>query len=242
MLALGRFLMRQTPPRPTHDSGELSNEISVTECRCYRIAAFWDPGWFSLVNRFFMKDHPAQAHINVTGIHDAIRLYVHERFDVPMIEISVSEAHSMRTADARHSVGGTMAINGIRSHVTADTNYCRARQEFCPIIHERVNEIEPDMVALLVGHIEFTSLAKQLTAKGMRVLVPDFRETVSSQHPRPERRVETSLSLRQAASDKPTYEELLTRASESDQILALPFLPPSRWKSPQGSNDDGGQS
>lgn len=193
-----------------------------------RIGVFYDGTWFAYLSDFYATAHQRAARIALDGFHDALRWYAHTETGTPLADCVVPEAHYVRgrIQTPATSFDNVLATAGITRH---DLPLHGGKEKgvdvhFALEVWERATTVPLEWVVLATGDADFAPLAKRLSARGVRVVVPVVDIRSSPGAPPPAWTPRTAAPLRAAATSTPSFDALFAPADRPDYPLRSPFV------------------
>lgn len=183
--------------------------------------------WFHLTH-YWLHAHPMRKRLDLAGVHDAIRFHAHKSYGEPLDNIKITQRHHFESGRGSANPKWTTVLQQRLAYQCHQLGYDHINDRevgvdvaYALTCWDTAGDI--DMVALLTGDGDHYPLAERLTGEDRRVLVPSIQARYVDARTGKQRWLHTGTPLRDAATDNPTWEELLTDADGVDGLIS-PFL------------------
>lgn len=195
-----------------------------------RIGVFIDGSfWFHLFY-YWLHNHRMGLRLDLEGVQDAGRWYARGVFDRPVEEIIIDQSHHFQALRDPLPFGFAKVLD--RLHITRhelpfDHRKNRAvgvEVELALTCWDEAYAAGLDMVMLVTGDDDHRPLVERLVGDGVRVLVPQIDVTFTDNRSLKPRWLVTSPHLCEAATDTPTWDDLISATLDEDYSLTSAFL------------------
>ncbi|MGP4029701.1 hypothetical protein [Actinomadura sp. 3N407] len=183
--------------------------------------------WFNLAH-YWLHHHSMRTQLAIEGVRDVARWYASEQFQRPVDEVQIDRAHYFQavSAGAPYRFFRVLKRLGITVHqLSFDPRRNRAvgvKTEFALTCWSETAELR--LVMLLTGDDEYRPLVERLVEDDVRVLIPHIDVTFTDSRSKRERWLVTSPHLSDAATDTPSWDDLLDATQAKDYPLASPYI------------------
>jgi hypothetical protein len=190
--------------------------------------------WFHLAH-YWLHEHEMRVKLRLDGVQDAIRWYAREAFGRPVQHTRIHRSHFVHGPKSTLSPAYAKVLDRLgvtRHHMAANPTNNRVlgvRAELILLCYDDAYYDDLDMVALITGDDEYRPLVDRLVAEKVKVLIPQIETDFTDNRTGDKRWLATSSHLCGAATDAPSYEELL-RATETDQYAERNLTSPFLWE------------
>lgn len=195
-----------------------------------RIGVYIDGGFWFRLFYYWLHHHWMSRRLALDGVQDAARWYARTVFDRPVEQIIIDQSHHFQAL--RDPVPGGFAKVLDRLHITHhglpfDQRKARAvgvEVELALTCWEQAYAAGLDMVMLVTGNDDYRPLVERLVGDNVRVLVPQIDVTFTDGRSLRPRWLVTSPHLCEAATDTPTWDDLIGATLAQDYALTSALL------------------
>lgn len=194
----------------------------------FRIGVFIDGSFWFHLTYYWLHHHPARTQLAIDGVRDIARWYASNKFQRPVDETKIEKVHYFQaiSSDRPERFFNVLDRLGvIRHELSFDDRRKRAiglKTEFALTCWNETADL--DMVMLLTGDDDYEPLVERLVRDDCKVLIPQIDATFTDSRSNRRKWLITSPYLCDAATDAPTWNDLLDSAQVDGYPLASPFL------------------
>jgi hypothetical protein len=191
-----------------------------------RIGVFIDGAFWYHLFYYWQHHHPARRRLALDGVQDAARWYAREVFDRPVSEIVIDESHHFQ--GSRLPTPATRMLDRLhikRHTLLGDPSNGRTVGMEVALALTCWEADQLDMVMLIAGTSAYQPLVERLVTHGVSVLVPTIEADFTDDRTGAHRYLVTSKTLWEAATDAPSWDDLINATFDEEYPLASALLP-----------------
>lgn len=200
-----------------------------------RIGVYVDGGWWYHLTYYWLWNHPMKVRLALDGVQDAIRWYARGVFGRPVEHVRIHCSHWVAGPESAIASGFAAVLDRlgmVRHHMGLNPTNGRTtgvKVELALTCYDDTDSGELAMVALITGDDEYRPLVDRLVDEKVRVLIPQIDVTFPDNRGGQDRWLITSPHLSEAATDSPSYQDLLV-ATDAEPYASCGLTSPFLWE------------